>query len=342
MTSKLGSLRLVLVLGLLMALIGGPVNGLEMSRKVIRGRVVSVGNEEPVPGATVIIRGVGRATTNQAGRYKMRVRRDIAGLRQVVVTAVGHLRRKTWLHVSDSATRVRADWNVMPQSSPTFDSTLFDQLTRRGSRSVGTSRWEKVPVVRILTRKIDCPGRLVPDEGCPEWIVSSSPVSGVIMEWFQAVVQDLPPLIGGSVPAVELVDLPAGAAIELDSVLVPGAVTLGQRGEGNGNVFPVADFGEAIDGFVHLVRDTGTGSPRDILRAVAFGLGYRPPAEEELCAELFERGLRSVHCLAAGGAEHPTALDAGLGRALYTRPVGNRFPDTDPKPSLGATSTHRH
>lgn len=337
MKTRLWSGSSLATFGLLFALasIGGSLDGREARRTVIRGRIVSVATEAPVAGATVAIKGVGEATTNASGRYKIRVAGDIKGLRKVVVNASGHLRRKTWLDVSGTARRIRADWNLMPSSSPEFDSIFFDELLR--PTAAGTSRWERVPVVRILTRKLDCI-RLHNFETCPEWIVSSLPMSTTMMQWVQVVIEDLPPLIGGVVPSVEIVDLPAGASVQTDRILVPGALTLGERTLGaDRDVFPAVGPGEAIDGVVSLLNFNDGRVPSDFLRQVARGLGYHDAfrgTRAQQCLDLSNRGFRSIHC-EAHGLEHPNALDAALGRALYTRSVGNRSPDTDPKPELG-------
>lgn len=129
----------------------------------------------------------------------------------MVISAPSHWRRKTWLVVAESArkgtVKVRVDWNLLPKNSSGFDLELFNEVTRFGSRELGTARWDQVPVFRILANVVVRPGTLFPDRTCPEWRVMSSQVSSIMMERFMAVIDSVPGLIGGATPTVEIVQL---------------------------------------------------------------------------------------------------------------------------------------
>lgn len=74
-------------------------------------------------------------------------------------------------------------------------------------------------------------------------------------------------------------------------------------------------------------------APLLILQQVANGLGYLSADQpEDLCTALLDRGLMTVFCR-SHDLLRTTDLDAAMGRALYSRAIGNRYRDVDPEPS---------
>lgn len=302
-------------------------------RAVIKGRIIAVDSEGPISGVKVKIKGLGTARTNSAGRYKIRVAKEIVGDWQVVISAPDHWRRKTWLVVPESARKVRADWNMLPKNSAGFDLELFDAVTRLGTRDLGTARWDEVPVFRILANVVACPGTMIPDRTCPRWNVQSSEVSSTMMARFLAVIGSVPALTGGMAPTVQIVQMPPDTSISTDSILVPGTITLGELAWRGMSAFQPPNAGDTIRSHAYLVSESiAAAQPLAILRQVANGLGYLSADQpEDLCAALFNRGLMTVFC-ASHDLLGPTNLDATMGRALYSRSIGNRYPDIDPVP----------
>ncbi len=302
-------------------------------RSVVKGRLVAVDSGEPIGGVTVKIKGLGRTTTNNKGRYRIRGLFDAGSVWQVTLKKRGYRRRQTWLVASKSAGAIRADWNLLPTASDDFDVKLFDAASRHGLRGIGTSRWEAIPRFRIFANRLDCRGRLDPDESCPEWTVTGSPISSTIMEWMLSAIESVPALTGGMTPSVEIINLPGGTTISTADVLVSGAFTLGEYAGMGSGWFPRARLGSPIDGYVYLISEFGVNGTAHIVRRIAIGLGLVGAwAPSDLCADLWARGLRTVLCL-QHGTTAATELDAVVGRALYTRAVGNQHADTDPRPS---------
>jgi len=303
---------------------------------VVKGRIVAVDSELPIVGAKVRIKGLGTATTGVNGRYRVRARSGAKSPWKVVISKRGYRRRKTWLSPAESDRGLRADWNLLPRTSDIFDLTIFDWAARYGERTVGTSRWEQTPQVRIITNTLDCGGLLDPDETCPSWAVTTSVMSNAMMTRILGAIESIPALTGGMVPTVEVITLPPNTTVSTASILVPGVFTFGEyAGRGSG-WFPGTPRGSSLDGYVYLVSEHGTvEGPAHIMRRMAGGLGLAAWPPTELCADLFARGLQTVLCL-THPATAATTLDGILGRALYTRAVGNRYPDADPAPAARA------
>lgn len=300
----------------------------------VRGQVTTVSTEAPLEGATVKIRGVGSAITDANGRYSVRIAAAPAGTYKAVIRAPGHRRRNAWVQLDGSSGRTRASWNLLPKRpSALFDVELFDFLARAGNRANGTSRWDAPPTVRIFANRINCPAQpgLV-DETCPSWTVETPVPAARIQELSAAIADAWRLFASADQPTIELVRYPEGAQLSTQDVLVPGALTVGQYPEFGGGILPAWAPGTQIAGKAVLIPGflDHAGVALNTAKALGLGGGLVP---SELCQQQESRGLRTLFCARVQFTLGITEADLALGRALYSRPVGNRYPDKDPMPA---------
>jgi hypothetical protein len=132
----------------------------------------------------------------------------------------------------------------------------------------------------------------------------------------------------GRPPRIVEVDLSPGQAIDFDdALLLENTFTLGHI---------VANFRSEsrLDRLLPEATETKlalfgvSDSEREVREVIAEGLGFYGSVGTSGCDGVIGRGLESFFCYLALG--EPTTLDLTMGRALYSRPVGNMPPDRDP------------
>lgn len=294
------------------------------------GRVTDFVTGNPVRGAIVRIRGLGKTRTDANGSYRMAGELRRPNELAVVVRAARHWRRNAWVAVASPGSRVRADWNLVPKGR-SFDMKLFNRVVRARS---GSTRWEKTPRLRVIENRLACVGGTA-GEDCPAWQATSSAIDSSLKMFFKdAMARVGPALTGGlmrGTAPLESVSLPAGTMLQPEELALQGFFTLAQSDRlGVVSLFPRATAGEPIDSQVLFLSASITGTARFFQLVAALGLGHVGTYSATLCDELAQKGRPTSLCVG-----HPlaaTALDALHGRLLYSRPVGNRNLDRDPRP----------
>lgn len=318
---------LTLVLALVLTLPAGSVES-RVRATTIKGRIVAVDTQLPVAGALVKIEDFGRARTKKNGRYTLRSKTAATGRRRVTIRAAGLIPRETSIDILEAGIRHKANWNLLPRSSDYFDVDLLDELARPG----GVIRWSSAPAFRIVRNRIECRGALFPNESCPEWIATTQSASPTVLAWLRTAIEQSAAFTGfpaGGHRWVEI-DLPAGQPLDVDTLLVDGTFTVGEIVGPFATSFPSFVVGQAIETRALFLSSQGGTSEWALRRNLARGLGFiGGSAPTELCDQLGRRGMVTFFCPNHGQLA-PTRIDEVLGRALYTRPIGNRSPDKDP------------
>lgn len=299
---------------------------------VLAGRVTDFVTGEPIGGARVVIKGVGRVTTRSNGRYRIKSGVDPAGA-AVKVRANGYVRRNTWL--PDPATderRSRTRWNadLLPRNGD-WNRSFVDTVLRTDD---GTARWAQPPTFRVYTRQLACTtGPAAP--GCDVWQATDQLAPDDMQQWFTtAVLEHVPLWTGGwSAPSeIEFVDPGAGREMTTDELLAPGYFTLiVHPDQAPLFVHPWPVAGATLSSELLVMNPHFVSSARRMALHVAFALGIRALPDAALCAQLFANGTSSYLC-ETHGLSAPSAFDELHGRFLYSRPPGNRAPDRDPPP----------
>ena len=296
---------------------------------VIKGKIATVDTREPVGGALVKVQGFGKVRTNARGRYVLRTRTPPAGAVNVFIRASGHVRRKTSIMAPGPGGRAKADWNLLPRASDGFDVRLFNSVARPS----GVSRWETLPTIRVVSNRLACRGGLLaPDSGsCPDWVGTTSPVSPKLLGWIRSAAAQMRTLasVSGKRPRVVEVQLAPGRSFGREELLAPNVLTLGAVEGDFAAVFPLFDPAQgAIGTRAALFAESGSTDERSVRFRVARGLGFYGRLDETACNSVMGRGLSSFFCDASVAV--PSALDEAMGRALYSRAIGNTAPDRDP------------
>lgn len=147
--------------------------------------------------------------------------------------------------------------------------------------------------------------------------------------------------MGGPTPTVQIVQPPPDTSVTTDSIVVPGTITLGAlSGRGVSDSKPPKP-GETIRLYAFLIteRYAVAASFGAIMQQVANGLGYLSAARpEDLCAALFNRGLRRSSAVLTISSAQPTSTPpweepctharSAIGTRTSTRSQANH-PDTD-------------
>ncbi len=292
-----------------------------VSDLVERGRVAD---------AAVIVQRVGRGRTQENGTVRLRASGLEPGVYALRIRARGFWPRKTWVPFNSSS-RVRVREMLLPRDER-FDMAFFDLA----ARAVGgaTSRWQTRPRVRLIGRRLECvQGGAGP--GCPTWRTTGEPVSASLQAMLQEVSSEL--VIGltgplrGDASLVLWTPLP-GDLITREELLADGFITVAEHGVVTAHrIFPEYAGGDVIHTQVWLVPAPVGTTPFLVSQTLAITLGYAGRPSFATCDDLARRGLRTLLC-ESHGVVVPTEADRIAGRALYSRPPGNRWPDRDPKP----------
>lgn len=327
-------------LALMMALLlsGGTLERSTETARRISGRITNFATKGPLTGARVRVVGIGHATTDSRGRFKIDASRLKAGVYKVAIRALGHWRRDTWLQVPEAALpkRIRTSWSLIPRSGP-MSMTFIDKILRDER---GTARWAVVPRFRVIEQRLECEEDVV-GPACSSWRASSSPISGSLRATFEtAVLTAVPGITGGFAKSVVVESLPLqpGQSMSRQALVRPGYFTLAEQTADTARfLFPEPSGGEAIASQVLLNSAARTHRPWQIVRLIATGLGYVGNYTSEDCDSLEAESVETIHCESHGIAS-PTESDRIHGAFLYSRPAGNSRPDRDPEP----TGARRH
>ncbi len=305
-------------------LLGGLAVGIPAAARgpapTIAGQVTDILSSEPVRRAKLRVQGHGSVRTDEGGRYSLAL--VDAGTRKMLLRKSGFYTRRTYVSVGRQP--VELDVGLIPTRGG-FDLEFFDHVFRsRGRR--GTEPWSDPTMdVEIWTRifELDSSVARYVDQG-------DAPASFV--EFAQSVVADhIEPLTGGHVRVgmVRVVTHPAGTQLTFDATRPAGVV----------RIAVASDPARTEFSLVAVSCAGGPGScwgaidihPKDmdrraiVLHELGHVLGWDHPL-----------GRNRVPLPSLMGPEpepdYPTEHDLLHGPILYSRPVGSRTPDRDPRP----------
>ena len=225
-----------------------------------------------------------------------------------------------------------AGWNLFPTDRGRLEMELLDRLTRLSDRMRGTSRWLTAPRFRLFENRVSCPGTFYPDESCPAWVATEHLISSQQRALWLNAIASASQLVGDMTPTFEFARYPPGSRIPSEDLFGDGIFAVGEYVERGmaGTTRPRA-FGEEIRSVLLLVG-VGFGFTQDFyVRTVATGLGFATwiSHPDGMCEDLLGRGKKTIFCM-GHGLTAPTDVDHAMGRALYSRPIGHRYPDRDP------------
>ena len=283
----------------------------------VTGAVVDGVSNQPVAGATILIGGLGQATSAPDGSFGLRTTESPA-TRAVTITSPSTIDRATWAFVSGTVMTLP----LMPSS---LGLTAFDQMFRGSGGAL--HRWTTAPRIVIQRRVLQFTNVTDTAYVATASVMSDPDVEALLADLTWA----LPQLTGSTFSA--FADPQVEMAAENDRVAVSrtGIVVVARyQGLTSASTFwgytrwAWNGAGEMQAGIVMLDQGFETsGSPfRRSLRAHELGhaLGYN-------------HVTATASVMSSAARTEPNDFDRGGSRIAFLRPVLNRSPDADPAPS---------
>jgi hypothetical protein len=281
------------------------------------GRVLDVLSEVALPAVAISGEGITAQLSEPDGTFRLTATPGTSAARLVTFTSADVVERRTWLHVPDEQEAVVS---LIPRS---FNQPAFDEMLRTPT----LRRWMATPPLVIERRALAFTAVDMTEAVAAESTMSDEEAESLLADLIWA----LPQLTGGRITDFDVVAWQTAEPDATVHLLNPGVITVVR-------VAGLADATGAWGWSRWLFSSNGVVVGGLIMLDDAFERSGSPYRRSLRSHEL-GHALGYAHVSATGsvmnadGRVEPTPFDLDATRIAFSRPPGNRAPDSDPEPA---------